>query len=122
MFCSQCDNYYSLKKFIETEDESTDTNTSGYYHCETCNYNEKIPDNTLIYKLNFQNNLLKKQPPKYSKLDIYHRISNYTCINKKCPTHKSSFKGVKQAAVIKDNNYNITYVCMECSTEKNIEK
>ena len=93
------------------------SNRPAYFYCKNCGFNFKIKNETFIFSRNknndnelFNTNILLN---KYDSTLPYTK--DYTCINKKCPTHTNS--NIKKATFYRKNNtYNIKYICTVCDS------
>ncbi len=100
------------------KDTPTNLIKLSYFYCKNCGYNEKIPNNMLIFNRsnekssdeNFNNKFLN-----YRYDPILPKTKKYNCINKDCVTHKDPIK--KKAIFYRTNNsYTIKYICLECES------
>lgn len=103
-FCSNCHNLLNIKKSVDGSTEQ------GHFYCNSCGYNEKIDNSSLIYQSKPENST-EKIIPELATLDIYQQKIIDKCTNKKCKTKKNP-----RVVIYKDNNFNVKYICMSCHT------
>ena len=90
----------------------------SYFYCKNCGYNEKIPNNMLIFNRSNEkssNENLNNKFINYKFDPILPKTKKYNCINKDCVTHTDPVK--KKAIFYRNNNsYTTKYICLVCDS------
>lgn len=104
------------KEFFTQEEISDKISTDAYYICKKCKNYKLIPPGKTIYSKTY-NSSASTESHDYS-FDAFDPslplTRNYICKNDKCATHKDPSK--KEAALTRNNKYQIIYICRECQT------
>ena len=104
------------KTFFTEEIDKKNTNDDAYYICKKCKNYKEIPPGKIIYSKTY-NSSSSTESHDYT-LDANDSTlpltRNYICKNSKCKTHTDSSK--KEAALTRNNKYQIIYICRECQT------
>lgn len=106
-------NFFTVDK---NQEGGSSLNKSAYFICKFCQNSKPVKPMTLIYTKIFG---LSGNPNSinynYVKDDhALFRTRNYICKNDKCETHNNI--NLKEAALIKNSDDQIVYVCTVCST------
>jgi len=116
----------SLNKFNKKSKKEYKTNNTkniAYYSCTSCNYYEKIPPQTLIFRKTKQINHIKYEYNNDHITDYtLPHTTQYLCINSKC---KSRTDYTKRDAVMKrvsHDSYKLKYYCTTCKSSWIISK
>jgi hypothetical protein len=100
------------------KDTPTNLIKLSYFYCKNCGYNEKIPNNMLIFNRSNEKSSDENFNDKFLnfKYDpILPKTKKYNCNNKDCLTHKDPAK--KKAIFYRTNNsYTTKYICLVCDS------
>lgn len=109
-FCPTCKFQLDLEKTIEGE------NGIGFFFCKSCHHTSHMEDGDVILEFPRKAGdlMVTTLDPVASVHDNYPRKKLESCGNTKCPTRKRDGKPV-EVVVWKDDNFNIRYICVECS-------
>ena len=106
----------NINKDFFNEDNEKELSNNAFYICKKCKNFKEIPPGKIIYSKNY-NSSTTAEIHDYS-FDAHDPslplTRNYICKNKKCITHKDDSK--KEAALTRNNKYQIIYICKACET------
>lgn len=106
------------KEFVvDNNDEKKDPNKNTvHFICKFCKNNRLIEPGTLIYSRKYGSiNAVEAEDYSYVVYDnTLARTKNYICKNTSCETHENH--DLREAVLLKNNLYQIIYVCTVCKT------